>query len=73
MVGFDNTDLAADPAYDLASVWLPEEPWAEAIVASLLGRLRAADGEAPSERTRVVLEPRFIPRGSIGPAPRTAG
>lgn len=67
IVGFDNTDLAQDPAYSLNSIYCPEEPWAEAIVEVLLRRLGnpVADAE-PNQR---VLTPEYVPRGSVGPAP----
>lgn len=64
VAGFDNTDLSQDPAYNLNSIYLPEKPWAEAIVDLTLNRLnRRGEGEAE----RHILTPRYIPRGSVGP------
>ncbi|MEM6391214.1 MAG: LacI family DNA-binding transcriptional regulator [Planctomycetota bacterium] len=67
IVGFDNTDLVQDPAYSLNSIYLPEEPWAEAITEVLLGRLRGTTKDG--DRQQRLLIPEYVARGSVGPVP----
>ena len=68
IVGFDDTDLAADPAYNLTTLRLPEQPWADQLVSLAL---RLIDSNSAVEQaTGVVLAPHLIERNSAAPATR---